>query len=78
MQKRNISNTEIDNISQDVLEKDKRNIQLENDTVSSGIRFINFIIDSFVWLIIAFILTLPFNANDDMEMLFAFFFFVYY
>ncbi|MFV0419634.1 MAG: RDD family protein [Dysgonomonas sp.] len=71
LKRRNIPTSDINNISQDIIEKEKRNTQIENNTVSSGIRFINFIIDSFAWLIIVSILTLPFKANNNMEMLFV-------
>ncbi len=69
LKKRNISDFEIESTKQKTLEDKIRNIKIEKNTVNPGIRFFNFIIDSLVWLIIAFIFTFPLNANNNGQML---------
>ncbi len=44
-------------------------MKVDSNVVGSGIRFLNFIIDFIIWLIIAGILTFPLNANLGTQML---------
>ncbi|MDR2955436.1 MAG: RDD family protein [Prevotella sp.] len=64
---RNIPSEEIDNITQDIIKAEIKN------TVSSGVRLINFIIDTLVWLVIAFLLTFPLNAHKASHMIVSYF-----
>jgi len=70
---RNISNLDFENISQNIqIEEEKEKIR-ENNSVNSGIRFLNFLIDSGLGLAITFILTFSLNANDPIQKLLGYF-----
>ncbi|MDL2303160.1 RDD family protein [Dysgonomonas sp. OttesenSCG-928-D17] len=68
LKKRNISDVDIEDMAQSLIEQMKKIIQLNTDMVGSGIRLVNFLIDSLIWLVIAFILTFPLNANEGGQM----------
>ena len=67
--KREIPDQEIEDIIKRIIEAEGKAIEIENSTVGSGIRFLNFLIDSFIWLIAVFVLTLPLNAHRGSQML---------
>lgn len=69
LRKRNISLEAIEKTRGDIADRDAEKLERQNNTVGSGLRFANFLIDLFAWLIIAFILTLPLNAHKEMEKL---------
>ncbi|WP_306293676.1 RDD family protein [Winogradskyella forsetii] len=50
------------------VEKDKKQ-KVDSNVVGSGIRFVNFIIDFIIWLIISAILTFPLSTDDGNQML---------
>lgn len=67
LKKRNVSVQEIDNVTQNLINVEEQKNEIKYNTVSSSLRFFNFLIDTLVWSIIAFILTLPLNANNKSE-----------
>lgn len=58
---RNISNQSIENTEKEIIERKQKHINLENNTIHVGIRFINFIIDTIGWSLIACIISFPLN-----------------
>jgi len=81
---RNLDAVKIEQVENEVKTELAEKQQIDDKTASSLIRFVHFIIDSIVWLILVFILTLPLSANVESEMLigylilFATFFGYYY
>ncbi len=69
IRRRNIPASMIEKLKEDVMKKEKYKVKIESNTVSKGIRFIHFIVDSFIWFIVSFILTLPLNATKTRDML---------
>ncbi len=69
MKKRNISDTKVEDIAQGIIEQEQEIIHLNADMVGSGIRFVNFLVDSFIWFVIAFILTFPLSTRESGQML---------
>jgi uncharacterized RDD family membrane protein YckC len=69
VKKRNIDTKTIGQINNYWKSKIEEQEKLDFKKVSSSIRFINFIIDTVIWLIIVFILTFPLNATIESEML---------
>jgi len=69
---RNVSVCEIERIKENAIETKIKKSQRENNTVSSGIRLINYLIDNFIWLLLSFIFTFPLNASKDGHMLIGF------
>lgn len=63
LEKRNISDSEIEEITQIVTKEESQETKKAKSMAGSGLRFLNWIIDSFVWLCMAFILTLPFSTK---------------
>lgn len=57
LERRNISLQEIKDTTQIIVERVDRIAEIESNTVSSGIRFLNFLIDLLAYLFIAFVLT---------------------
>jgi len=66
---RGIDTTTIEQVKIDLTTEIEEQEEFETKKVSSGTRFIHFIVDSIIWLIIAAILTYPLNANDGNQML---------
>jgi len=69
MKKRNISDTKVEDIAQSIIEQEQEIIHLNADMVGPGIRFVNFLIDSLIWFVIAFILTFPLSTRESGQML---------
>ena len=69
IEKRNIDTNEFQNIREKVTIEKQQKQKVDSNVVGSGIRFLNFIIDFIIWLILAAILTFPLNANDGTHML---------
>ncbi|MFV0536144.1 MAG: RDD family protein, partial [Dysgonomonas sp.] len=65
--RRNISTQEVETMAQNIAETVKRNIEMGSNTVSSGIRFLNFLIDSlvfaFIILVFAYVLNVPLDSH---------------
>ena len=69
IEKRNINTSEFEKIKvQATVEKEQKQ-KVDSNVVGSGIRFLNFIIDFIIWLVIAAIFTFPLSANDGNQML---------
>lgn len=69
LERRNISTQEVETMSQNIAETLKKNMEMERNTVSSGIRFLNFLIDLLVCAFIIFILTYSLNILVNKHML---------
>jgi uncharacterized RDD family membrane protein YckC len=69
IKKRKIDTTKIEQVKVDLTAKFEKQKELNANKVSALTRFIHFIVDTIVWLIIAAILTFPLNAKDDLQML---------
>jgi uncharacterized RDD family membrane protein YckC len=69
IKKRKIDTTKIEQVKVDLTAKFEKQKELNANNVSALTRFIHFIVDTIVWLIIAAILTFPLNAKDDLQML---------
>mgnify|MGYP003113529439 CR=1 FL=1 len=54
---RNIDTSEFESIREKAIEEKKQKEQVDSNVVGSGIRFLNFLIDFIVWLVLAFIIT---------------------
>ena len=66
---RNLATAKIEQIENEFKSESEEKKHLNDKTVNSLIRFVHFIIDTIVGLIITFILTLPLNAKDASQML---------
>ena len=69
VEKRNIDTSEFEKIREKATAEKQQKEKVDSNVVGSGIRFLNFIIDFIIWLIIAGILTFPLSANDGNQML---------
>ena len=69
VEKRKIDTSEFEKIREKATAEKEQKEKVDSNVVSSGIRFVNFLIDFIIWLIIAGILTFPLNANDGNQML---------
>jgi uncharacterized RDD family membrane protein YckC len=69
IKKRKIDTTKIEQVKVDLTAKIEKQKELNAKQVSALTRFIHFIVDTVVWLIIVAILTFPLNAKDDLQML---------
>tara|TARA_R110002051_G_scaffold251672_1_gene311046 strand:- start:4527 stop:5108 length:582 start_codon:yes stop_codon:yes gene_type:complete len=69
VERRNINTSEFEKIKEKATIEKKQKQKVDSNVVSSGIRFLNFIIDFIIWLIIAAIFTFPLSANDGNQML---------
>ncbi|MBP1618337.1 MAG: hypothetical protein H6Q14_2164 [Bacteroidetes bacterium] len=69
LKKRNIDETKIESVKQDIEEKETKDKEFESSIVSSGTRLIHTVVDFFGFLIIAFILSsilqLFYNPSDE-------------
>ena len=72
IKKRNIDSTKIEQVKIDLIAKIEKQQEFEAKKVSSLTRFLNFIIDTIVWIIIFAILAFQLNANDAVQMLLAY------
>jgi len=66
---RGIERMTIEQVKTDLTTKMEEQEQFDSKKVRSLTRFIHFIIDTIIWLIIVAILTYPLNANDGFHML---------
>jgi RDD family len=66
---RGIDTTIIEQVKIDLTTKIVEQQQFDDKKVKATTRFINFIVDTTIWLIIAAILTYPLNAKDGNQML---------
>ncbi|CAM3555087.1 RDD family protein [Aequorivita lipolytica] len=69
IEKRNIDTSEFEKIKEKATVEKEQKQKVDSNVVGSGIRFLNFIIDFIIWLIIAGILTFPLSAKDGNQML---------
>jgi hypothetical protein len=69
VKKRNIDTSEFEKLREKATAEKQQKEKVDSNVVGSGIRFLNFIIDFIIWLIIAGILTFPLSANDENQML---------
>ena len=75
IKRRNIDTTKIEQITVELTTKITEQEEFENKKASSLTRFLNFIIDSIVWLVIVAILTNSLNAKDPIQILIGYFIF---
>lgn len=57
IEKRNINTSEFEKIQEKATAEKEQKQKVDSNVVGSGIRFVNFLIDFFVWLILAFIMS---------------------
>lgn len=57
VEKRNIDTSEFESIREKAIEEKKQKEQVDSNVVGSGIRFVNFLVDFIVWLVLAFIIS---------------------
>ena len=69
VEKRNIDTSEFEKIREKAIIEKEQKQKVDSNTVSSGIRFLNFLIDFIIWLIITAIFTFPLSVNDGNQML---------
>lgn len=69
IESRNIDSSKFEEIKEKATIEKEQKQKIDENTVGSGVRFLNFLIDFIVWLIIAFIFTFPLNANSPNHML---------
>jgi uncharacterized RDD family membrane protein YckC len=72
IQSRNLDITKIEDVKSELNAKIEQAKQLEDKTVKSSIRFLHLVIETTIWLIVAFILTLPLNAKSEFQSLIGF------
>ncbi|MDR2148670.1 MAG: RDD family protein [Tannerella sp.] len=76
VKRRNLDLTSVEQIKNELIVKIEKVKQTDNSTVSSWTRLIHFLLDSVVWIIIAFILTFistfSLNAWDGLQLLAGF------
>jgi len=65
---RNLDTSKIEEIKSEFKSEIEEKEKFDGKTVNSLIRFVHYIIDTIVGLIITFILTLPLNAKDALQM----------
>ncbi len=58
IEKRNIDTTKFTEIKEKVVAEKEKKEKINSNVVSTGIRFVNFLIDFIVWLVLAFIISL--------------------
>lgn len=75
IKRRNIDTTKIEQVTVELATKITEQEEFENKKASSLTRFLNFIIDSIVWLVIVAILTNSLNAKDPIQILIGYFIF---
>lgn len=68
IENRNIDTSLFEKIKKKATAEKIKKKKVDSNVVGSGIRFLNFLIDFIIWLVIAGILTYPLNANDGTEM----------
>ena len=73
IEKRNIDSSNFEAIKEKATVEKEQKLNVESNVVGSEIRFLNFLIDFIIWLIIAAILTFPLNANDGTQMFLGYF-----
>lgn len=73
--KRNIDTSDFEKIRKKAIEEKEQKDKVDSNVVSSGIRFVNFLIDFIICFLLGAILTLPFNANNKGQMLIGYFIF---
>ena len=69
VEKRNIDTSEFEKIREKATSEKAQKEIVDSNVVGPGIRFVNFLTDFIIWLLIAGILTYPLNANDGNQML---------
>jgi uncharacterized RDD family membrane protein YckC len=69
VEKRTIDTTHFENIKEKATVEREKKQKTDSNVAGSGIRFLNFLIDFIVWLVIAAIFTFPLSANNDLQML---------
>ena len=76
IEKRNIDTSQFEKIREKAKVEKEQKEKINSYVAGSGIRFLNFIIDFIIWLIIAGILTFPLNANNGTQMLLGYLIFL--
>jgi len=69
IERRSIETSKFEEIKEAATIEKEQNQKIDENTVGSGVRFLNFLIDFIVWLTIAYILNSPLNANNPNHML---------
>ena len=69
IKKRNIHTDTFEEIKEKASIEKEQKQKLDDSTVGTGVRFLNFLIDFHVWLVIAHVLTFPLNINNPTHQL---------
>ncbi len=69
IEKRKLVISEFEKIIEEATIAKEQKQKVDTNIVGSGTRFLNFLIDFIIWLIIAAILTMPLGANNGSQML---------
>jgi uncharacterized RDD family membrane protein YckC len=69
IKKRNIDTSKFEEIKKKAKAEKELKVKIDSYTVGTKIRFLNFIIDFIIWLIMVGIFTFPLNANNGIQML---------
>lgn len=69
IKKRNIDTSKFEEIKKKAKAEKELKVKIDSYTVGTKIRFLNFIIDFIIWLIMVEIFTFPLNANNGIQML---------
>lgn len=65
---RNIVTTKFEKIKEKATVNKEQKQRVDSSAVGSGVRFLNFLIDFIIWLVIAAIFTFPLSANNETQM----------
>ena len=69
IEKRNIDTSNFERIKDRATIEKEQKLKVDSNIVGPGIRFLNFIIDLIIWIVIAAILTFPINGSNETQML---------
>ena len=69
IEKRNIDTSNFERIKDRATIEKEQKLKVDSNIVGPGLRFLNFIIDLIIWIVIAAILTFPINGSNETQML---------
>ncbi|WP_044399380.1 RDD family protein [Lacinutrix sp. Hel_I_90] len=69
IEKRNINTSAFEKIKRNASMVKEQKQKVDSNAVGSGIRFLNFSLDSIIWFVLAATLTFPLSANNGTQML---------
>lgn len=69
IQKRNIDTSNFEALTQQATVQKERVATVHSDVAGSGLRLLNFVIDTIIWLTLAALFTFPLSANNPMQLL---------